>query len=164
MRKMLLVGMCFLSAAQLCGQAAKTPFDAFRDSVIDRQFALRNFSGKTKVKVAWEGTLFALDAPGWQTFGMLKVRSVTEKGEQIRLDCERHVLGLIGLNHLAPYPVVDSVQISIDLEAGIPRNFCRSCGTRFFSRRLKMPWLQSQSRCGKWSRRAIIKAPRMQTA
>ncbi|HXS11902.1 MAG TPA: energy transducer TonB [Acidobacteriaceae bacterium] len=40
MRKMLLVGMCFLSAAQLCGQAAKTPFDAFRDSVIDRQFAI----------------------------------------------------------------------------------------------------------------------------
>jgi hypothetical protein len=115
-----LVAVCIFSAGQVHGQSTKAALDAFRDSVVDQQFVLRNFSGETKVKVAWGGTKFALGAPGWQTFGVLKVRSVKQKDEQIRLDCERHVLGWNGPNSLGPYPVVDLVQISIDLRGGDP--------------------------------------------
>lgn len=121
MRRVQWVLLCFLSTAIGYGQSTKTAFDTFRDSLVGQQLVLRNFSGETTVNVAWGGgTQFALDAPKWQTFGLLKVRSVNQKDEQIRLDCERHVLALIGPNHLAPYPVVDSVQISIDLRGGDP--------------------------------------------
>lgn len=120
MRKMLWVLFCFLSATMTYGQSTQAAFDAFRNSIMDRQFVLRNFSGGTKVQVALKGTQFELDAPSWRTFGLLKVRSVSEKDEQIILECDRHVLAFIGLNKLAPYSVIDSVQILIDLRGGDP--------------------------------------------
>lgn len=121
MRRMQWVLLCFLSTAMTYCQSTNAAFDALRASVVGQQFVLRNFSGETTVNVTWGGgTQFALDAPKWQTFGLLKVRSVKEKDEQIELDCERHVLALIGPNHLAPYPVADLVQISIDLRGADP--------------------------------------------
>lgn len=114
MRWMLVLGLCFLSAAQMSGQSAKAAFDAFRDSVVNQQFVLRNFSGETKVHGTWMGSDFQLDAPKWQSFGVLQVRSVKMRGEQIRLQCDRHVVLYNEANGLARYPIGESVEISID--------------------------------------------------
>jgi len=120
MRKMVLLGVCFLSAAMASAQPAKSAFDAFRDSVMKQQFVLRNFSGETKVHAEWNGTQFALDTPRWHTFGVIQVHSVKQNGEEVRMECERHALLRDSLDKLVPYAVVDTVEITIDLQGGSP--------------------------------------------
>lgn len=118
MRQMQWVVLCFLGAAQVYGQATKTAFDAFRDSVVKQQLVLRNFSGEDQVHAVWTGTQFALDDAKWRTFGVLQVRSVKLKGEQVKLECERHVVLWNQANTLVRYAVGDSVEISVDLRDG----------------------------------------------
>lgn len=118
MRKMLLWGVCALVAGQLYGQSATAAFDAFRDSVVNQQLVLRNFSGETTVHAVWTGNDFALDAPKWRTFAVVEVRSVKMKGEQIELDGDRHVMLWNDANKLAQYAVGDPVEISVDLHGG----------------------------------------------
>ncbi len=118
MRRMFVVCVCLFSTAAMCAQSVKDAFNTFRDSVVKQQFVLRDFSGETKVHAAWTGTQFVLDTPKWQTFAVLQIRSVKMKGEQISMECDRHVLAWNEANSLAQYPVTDSVVISIDLRGG----------------------------------------------
>lgn len=118
MRRLQWVLLCFLSATMAHSQSATAAFDAFRDSVVNQQFVLRNFSGETKVHVAWTGSQLQLDAPKWRTFGVVQVRSVKMKGEEVKLECDRHVVLWSDSNDLARYPVGDSIEISVDLRGG----------------------------------------------
>ena len=115
---MLLLAACVLSATHLHGQSVKAAFNAFRDSVLNQQLVLRNFSGETTVHAAWTGAQFELDQPKWRTFGVLQTRSVKMKGDEVQLQCERHVLARNGSDSLEPYSVVDSVYITVDLNGG----------------------------------------------
>ena len=118
MRRMLWVLSCSLGAAQMCAQSGETAFDAFRDSILNQQLVLRNFSGEAKVHAVWTGTQFAVDAPRWHTFGVVQVLTVKMKGEQIKLDCDRHVVLWDEANSLARYPDGDPVEIFVDLKNG----------------------------------------------
>lgn len=118
MRKMLLIGVCLLGANATCAQSTQDAFGEFRDSVVKKQFVLRNFSDELKVRAVWTGTTIGLDTPRWYTFGLLEVNSVKMKGPQITLDCNRRVLVWNQQHSLAPYAIVDPVQISVDLRDG----------------------------------------------
>lgn len=102
----------------VCGQSAKEAFNAFRDSVLNQQLVLRNFDGATNVRAVWSGNQFEIGATRWHTFGVLQVHSVKKKGEEIKLECDRRVMVWDDANRLEPDNVVDSVEISIDLQAG----------------------------------------------
>ena len=104
MLRMLVLGVCCFSVAQLYGESTKAAFDAFRDSVMNQQLVLRNFSGEEKVRAEWTRTRFALDEPKWHMFGVVQIHSVKMKGEQIKLGCERHVVLWNDANSLARYP------------------------------------------------------------
>jgi hypothetical protein len=120
MRITLVVVACLLSASATFAQTASDAFNAFRDSVLKKQFVLRDFSGETKVQAIWTGTAIELDAPRWRTFAALQVNSVKMHGQLIRLDCTRRVLAWNKSDQLAPYDVTDPIQISIDLRNADP--------------------------------------------
>lgn len=118
MRIKLLVGVCLLCASATCAQSTQDAFSAFRDSAVKKQFVLRNFSDELKVGAAWTGATIQLDTPRSYAFGLLEVNSVKMTGQQIVLDCSRRVLVWNQQHSLAPYAIVDPVQISVDLRNG----------------------------------------------
>lgn len=115
------VGLGLLAcAAVVQAQSATDAFNAFRDSVVQKQLVLRNFSGESNVKAAWMGTAIQLKDPRWRMFAVVQVNSVKMHGQQVKLECQRRVAGWSETKSLGAYPVVDPFQITVDLGGGDP--------------------------------------------
>ena len=102
---------------------AKSDKDAesgFRDSVVNKQLVLRNFSGEDKVHAEWTGTAVALDVPRWYTMGEVEVRSVKLKGQKLIIDCERHVLIRDENGQIKLYPIPTPIEIDVELGGADP--------------------------------------------
>lgn len=132
MRRKLWVLVCIFCAARIWGQSQKDVFNAFRDSVVGKQFVLRNFSGSMDVHAVWTGGALQLAEPRWRAFAELQVKSAKMHGHEIKLDCERRVLVWNEQHKLAAYDLVDPVQISIDIGDGDPAQVLPQLRDQFF--------------------------------
>jgi hypothetical protein len=104
-----------LGPVAVSAQAANPAETALRDSLAKNSFILRNFSGATTVHAEWTGDALRLDTPPWQAFGVLQVRGVKFKDQQVTIYGNRRMLlrdkqGKLGLDVNA-----EPVQIDVKL-------------------------------------------------
>ncbi|HEX5282732.1 MAG TPA: energy transducer TonB [Bryocella sp.] len=120
MRKMLWVLLCALSATTACGQSAKDAVNAFRDSMKNGQFVLKNFSGEEDVRASWTGSALELDPPRWRTMGVLTIDSVKLKGHMLEMRCARHVAVRDESDKIVLYQRPSEMKIEVDLGSADP--------------------------------------------
>ncbi len=109
----LLCALVYASAA--CAQSAE---DTFRDSLVKKQFVLRNFSGQTKVNAKWTGTQMEFDEPPWRVVAVIDPESVTFSDQRIVIKGIRHGLIYDGAGKLGLINDPEPVEIDVDLPAG----------------------------------------------
>lgn len=103
-----------------CAQTAQSAEDAFRDSIMNKGFVLRNFSAETEVHATWTGSDLNAVLPRWHTFGPLRVESVELNGQKLDVKCVRQVILEDKTGRLVPFGEKEPVEISIDLNGGNP--------------------------------------------
>lgn len=123
MRKLVWVVLCSvgLGPVSIGAQPASSAETALRDSLVKSSFILRNFSADAEVHAEWNGTELTLDSPRWRTMGVLKIKSVKLKGQQVRINGIRRTLlydkkGQLTLYRSEP----PEVEIVVDLHAADP--------------------------------------------
>ncbi len=102
------------------GQSAKAVFDVFRDSVVNQQFVLRNFSGEDKVHGVWTGPGVTLDAPRWHTLAELEVNSAQLERGTVVMNCSRRVLIRDSAGQIQLFPTRANIEIDVDLAGADP--------------------------------------------
>jgi hypothetical protein len=110
------VGLCVLACAPCArGSSNHDAENALRDSLVNQQLVVRNFSGEEKVHATWNGSEVALDAPRWRTMGEVAISSVKLKGHRVIMSCSRHVIVKDNDGKLEPYAVPSKMEIDVEL-------------------------------------------------
>ena len=120
MRKVQWVLLFILSATIARAEWAKDAVNAFRDSLGNGQFILRNFSGEDQVRAVWKDTALQLDEPRWRTLGVLTIESVKLNGTTLNLSCKRHIVIKDKNDKTVLYADTQPVEVQIDLRGGDP--------------------------------------------
>jgi hypothetical protein len=94
--------------------------NALRDSLVNQQLILRNFSGEEKMHANWNGSEIALDGPRWRTLGEVVVDSMKVKGHRLVMSCSRHVLLKDKDGKIEPYAIPSKMEIDVELGGADP--------------------------------------------
>lgn len=120
MRKTMWALSCVLCAMAACADSTKDAVNAFRDSLLNKQLLLRNFSGEEDVHATWTGKGVVLDSPRWQTLGEVEVKSVKLKRQTLVMECSRRVLVKDDTGQLRVFAIPVSVKIEVNLGGSDP--------------------------------------------
>lgn len=94
--------------------------NAFRDSVLGRQWVLRNYSGEDKVHATWAGTEMTLDESLWHTLAEVEVNTVELTGHTLVMSCTRHVLVRDDTGKIQLFAPPTPIEISVDFGSANP--------------------------------------------
>lgn len=89
-------------------------------ALTNQQLVLKNFSGEHEVNATWSGTQFELEPPRWRVLGILTVGTLKLRGENLTLECVRHIAVRNDAGKVALDPVTSPVIIKVKLNGADP--------------------------------------------
>lgn len=110
------VGLCVLACAPLSGAIENHDAEnTLRDSLVNQQLVLRNFSGEENVHASWNGSEVVLDAPRWRAMGEVAIRSVKLKRHRLIMSGSRYVMVKDKDGKAVRYAIPSKMEIDVEL-------------------------------------------------